>query len=84
MQGCPDAKGAASRALERLVGSGIKIEILIEPPDVLITGRSWLAWGILARHPPDIPSHACDAPAEPILLAAGKARHAQELPKIHS
>ena len=57
----------AAKVLMRL---GVKVKVLIEPANVLIAGRSRLAWGILAWDPPDVSGHACDTPAEPVPLAA--------------
>ena len=68
--GCLDAKGTSGGAAEILMRLWVKIKILVEPLDILISGRSWLGGCVLARDPPDVPGDACHAPAEPILLSA--------------
>ena len=68
-----DAKSTLSVATKVLMRLGVKVKVLIEPPNILITGCSRSARGILAWDPANIPGHTCDTPAEPILLAANAA-----------
>lgn len=70
MHGCYDAKGTSGGAAEILMRLGVKVKILVEPLDILISGRSWLGGRVPARNPPDVPGDARHAPAEPILVSA--------------